>query len=140
MPIPATAEALCPQDHPFGARRVCLDSGYFETYNRANVTLVDLRAEQLSEHFTQRAMACAPDGRDYPLDAVVLAIGFDAFTGPLLKIDIRNGRGERLAERWAEGPQTYMGFMTAGFPNMFILTGPGQSFGAGECRDDAPGA
>jgi cation diffusion facilitator CzcD-associated flavoprotein CzcO len=119
---PATGEALCPKTYPFGARRICLETGYLETYNRANVTLVDLRAEAF-EHFTARGVRAG--GRDYPLDAVVLAIGFDAFTGPVLRIDIRNGRGERLAERWAEGPRTYMGFMTAGFPNLFILTGPG---------------
>jgi cyclohexanone monooxygenase len=119
---PVTAEALCPQDYPFGARRICLETGYLEAYNRANVTLVDLRADPF-EHFTETGVRAG--GRDYPIDAVVLAIGFDAFTGPLLGIDIRNGRGERLAERWPDGPRTYMGFMTAGFPNMFILTGPG---------------
>ncbi len=119
---PATAEALCPRDYPFGARRICLETGYLEAYNRANVSLVDLRAEPF-EHFTADGLRAG--GRDYPLDAVVLAIGFDAFTGPVLKIDIRNGRGERLAQRWADGPRTYMGFMTAGFPNLFILTGPG---------------
>lgn len=119
---PATAEALCPKDYPFGARRICLDTGYFETYNRGNVTLVDLKAAPF-ESFT--AGGARAGGREYPLDAVVLAIGFDAFTGPLQRIDIRNGRGERLADRWADGPGTYMGFMTAGFPNMFILTGPG---------------
>ena len=86
------------------------------------MTLVDLKAAPF-ESFTGKGVRAG--GRDYPLDAVVLAIGFDAFTGPLLRIDIRNGRGERLAERWADGPRTYMGFMTAGFPNMFILTGPG---------------
>jgi cyclohexanone monooxygenase len=118
----ATAEALCPRDYPFGARRICLDSGYFETYNRDNVTLVDLHSARF-ESFTETGVRAG--GRDHPLDAAVLAIGFDAFTGPLLRIDIRNGRGERLSERWADGPRTYMGFMTAGFPNMFILTGPG---------------
>jgi cyclohexanone monooxygenase len=119
---PATAEALCPKTYPFGARRICLETGYLDAYNRANVTLVDLRAEPF-EHFTEKGLRAG--GRDYPLDAVVLAIGFDAFTGPVLKIDIRNGSSERLADRWAEGPRTYMGFMTAGFPNLFILTGPG---------------
>ena len=119
---PATAEALCPKTYPFGARRICLETGYLEAYNRANVTLVDLSANAF-EHFTSSGMRAG--GRDYPLDAVVLAIGFDAFTGPVVRIDIRNGRGERLAECWAEGPRTYMGFMTAGFPNLFILTGPG---------------
>jgi cyclohexanone monooxygenase len=117
-----TAEALCPKDYPFGARRICLETGYLDAYNRANVTLVDLRAEPF-ETFTEHGLRAG--GRDYPLDAVVLAIGFDAFTGPVMKIDIRNGAGDRLADRWAEGPRTYMGFMTAGFPNLFILTGPG---------------
>lgn len=119
---PATAEALCPKDYPFGARRICLETGYLEAYNRPNVSLVDLRSKPF-ERFTKTGARAG--GRDYPLDAIVLAIGFDAFTGPVLKIDIRNGRGERLAERWAEGPRTYMGFMTAGFANLFILTGPG---------------
>jgi cyclohexanone monooxygenase len=119
---PATAEALCPQDYPFGARRICLETGYLDAYNRANVSLVDLRAAPF-EHFTEHGLRAG--GKDYSLDAVVLAIGFDAFTGPVLRIDIRNGKGERLADRWAEGPRTYMGFMTAGFPNLFVLTGPG---------------
>jgi cyclohexanone monooxygenase len=119
---PATAEQLSPSDYPFGARRICLESGYYETFNRPNVGLVDLRSQPL-ETFTEQGVRAG--GKDYPLDAVVLAIGFDAFTGPILKIDIRNGRGERLADHWAAGPGTYMGFMTASFPNMFILTGPG---------------
>jgi cation diffusion facilitator CzcD-associated flavoprotein CzcO len=119
---PATAEALCPRDYPIGTKRLCVDTGYYETYNRPNVTLVDLRKTPLE--------AITPDGvrtsaSTHALDALVFATGFDAMTGTLLGIDIRGRRGLALRELWSDGPRTYLGLMVAGFPNMFTITGPG---------------
>jgi cyclohexanone monooxygenase len=119
---PALAELLCPKDYPFGAKRVCKDTNYYETFNRDNVTLVDLRSEPLSGLYpgglqTTRAA--------YPLDSIIFATGFDAMTGALLGIDIVGRSGRRLGDEWAGGPQTYLGLMAAGFPNMFMVTGPG---------------
>jgi cation diffusion facilitator CzcD-associated flavoprotein CzcO len=119
---PDVAQALTPTDHPFATKRPCLDTGYFETFNRDNVTLVDLRQTPITE--------IVPTGirtteRVHELDTIVFATGFDAMTGPLLRIDIR-GRGDRpLSDKWSAGPRTYLGIATAGFPNLFILTGPG---------------
>jgi cation diffusion facilitator CzcD-associated flavoprotein CzcO len=119
---PDVAQALTPTDHPFATKRPCLDTGYFETFNRDNVTLVDLRQTPITE--------IVPAGirtteRVHELDTIVFATGFDAMTGPLLRIDIR-GRGNRpLSDKWSAGPRTYLGIATAGFPNLFILTGPG---------------
>ncbi|WP_182346522.1 flavin-containing monooxygenase [Tomitella gaofuii] len=119
---PATAEALCPQHFPIGAKRLCVGTDYYETFNRDHVELVDLRVTPI-ETFT-------PDGirtsaRDFGLDAVVLATGFDAMTGALSRIDIRGRGGRRLRDAWAAGPRTYLGVSVAGFPNMFVLAGPG---------------
>ncbi len=119
---PAVAEALSPKDYPVGAKRLPLDTGYHETFNRDNVTLVDVRNAPIE--------AITPTGlrtrdAEYALDSIVFATGFDAMTGALLAMDIR-GRGEyALGEKWAEGPRTYLGLMVAGFPNLFIITGPG---------------
>jgi cation diffusion facilitator CzcD-associated flavoprotein CzcO len=119
---PDVAQALTPTDHPFATKRPCLDTGYFETFNRDNVTLVDLRQTPITE--------IVPAGirtteRVHELDTIVFATGFDAMTGPLLRIDIR-GRGDRpLSDKWSAGPRTYLGIATVGFPNLFILTGPG---------------
>jgi cyclohexanone monooxygenase len=119
---PATAELLCPDDHPIGSKRLCLDTNYYETYNRDNVSLIDIRRSPIE--------AITPDGirtgeREYPLDAIVFATGFDAMTGALREIDIRGTCGVTLAEKWQAGPRTYLGLMVAGFPNMFVITGPG---------------
>jgi cyclohexanone monooxygenase len=119
---PATAELLCPDDHPIGSKRLCLDTNYYETYNRDNVSLVDIRRSPIE--------AITPDGirtreREYALDAIVFATGFDAMTGALREIDIQGTRGVTLAERWQAGPRTYLGLMVADFPNMFMITGPG---------------
>jgi cyclohexanone monooxygenase len=119
---PVVAELLCPKDYPFGGKRVCKDTNYYETFNRANVTLVDLRAEPIQGFFESGIRTTRAE---YQLDSVIFATGFDAMTGTLLRIDIVGRDGLRLADEWAEGPQTYLGLMVAGFPNMFLVTGPG---------------
>jgi cation diffusion facilitator CzcD-associated flavoprotein CzcO/acetyl esterase/lipase len=119
---PATAEALCPTTHPIGTKRICVDTGYFATYNRENVTLVDVRRDPIVR-LTPRGIQTA--GADYELDAIVFATGFDAMTGALLEIDIRGRDGRPLTDKWSDGPRTYLGLATAGFPNLFFVTGPG---------------
>ncbi|HEY2658883.1 MAG TPA: NAD(P)/FAD-dependent oxidoreductase [Caulobacteraceae bacterium] len=119
---PAVAEKLTPKSYPFGTKRLCIDTGYYQTFNRDNVTLVDLRADPI-EQVTPAGLRT--QGGDYGLDAIVFAIGFDAMTGALGRIDIRGRGGVALREAWAEGPRTYLGLMVAGFPNLFTVTGPG---------------
>ncbi len=119
---PATAELLCPTDHPYGAKRPPIDTDYYVTFNRDNVSLVDIRSAPIE--------AITPTGlrtkdAEYPLDVLVFATGFDAMTGSLLRIDIRGAGGLRLADVWSEGPRTYLGLQVAGFPNLFTITGPG---------------
>ena len=105
-----------------GCKRLCVDSGYYETFNLPNVSLVELGASPVSEFFEGGLRA---GGVEYLVDAVVFATGFDAMTGALGKIDIR-GRGElALRDKWAAGPRAYLGLATAGFPNLFMITGPG---------------
>lgn len=106
-----------------GAKRLCLDTDYYDTYNRDNVTLVDIRSNPL-KGFTPEGLQLT-DGTEIPVDVVVFATGFDAMTGALLHIDIRGRNGVTLKERWVEGPKTYLGLAVAGFPNLFTLTGPG---------------
>ncbi|HUE60925.1 MAG TPA: NAD(P)/FAD-dependent oxidoreductase, partial [Acidimicrobiales bacterium] len=118
----AVAERLCPTDHPYGSKRPPVDTDYYVTFNRENVTLVDIRATPI-EKIT--ATGIRTTERDYPLDVIVFATGFDAMTGSLLKIDIRGRNGLTLAEKWNDGPRTYLGLQVAGFPNMFVITGPG---------------
>ena len=119
---PDVARVLTPTDHPFATKRPCLDTGYFETFNRDNVTLVDLRQTPITEVVPA---GIRTTGGVHELDCIVFATGFDAMTGPLLRVDIR-GRGDRpLSDKWSAGPRTYLGIATAGFPNLFILTGPG---------------
>jgi cyclohexanone monooxygenase len=120
---PATAEILAPKDHPIGTKRLCLDTNYYETYNRNNVALVDVKADPIEE-ISETGIRTRE--REYgPFDAIVFATGFDAMTGALREIDIRVNDGPALADEWAAGPRTYLGLMVAGFPNMFIVTGPG---------------
>jgi cyclohexanone monooxygenase len=119
---PAVAELLAPKDHPIGSKRLCADTGYYETYNRDNVTLVDVKNAPIEE-ITLRGLRTAR--QEYELDAIAFATGFDAMTGALREIDIRVEGGEALAEKWAEGPRTYLGLTVAGFPNMFLITAPG---------------
>ncbi len=119
---PETAEMLAPKDHPFGTKRPCLDTDYYATFNRDNVTLVDVRKDPIAE-IIKSGLRTADTA--YELDTLVFATGFDAMTGPLLGIDIRGRDGVALGERWAEGPRTYLGVSVAGFPNLFTITGPG---------------
>jgi cation diffusion facilitator CzcD-associated flavoprotein CzcO len=119
---PKTAEALKPNDHPIGTKRICVDIDYFETYNRPNVTLVNLKQTPI-EAITADAVRTSE--ATYPVDAIVFATGFDAMTGTLLAIDPKGVGGRSLKDAWAEGPKAYLGLAVAGFPNMFIITGPG---------------
>jgi len=119
---PTIAEAVTPRDYPLGTKRLCVDTEYYATFNRDNVTLVDLRKTPIA--------AITPKGvrtseREYAVDSLVFATGFDAMTGALLKIDIRGRGGHTLAEKWEGGPRTYLGLAIAGFPNLFTITGPG---------------
>ena len=119
---PKVAELLLPRDHPIGTKRLCLDNGYFETFNRDNVTLVDVRSDPIAE-ITSTGLRTQT--REFELDDIAFATGFDAMTGALLNIDISVEEGPRLGDKWAQGPRTYLGLMTAGFPNLFLITGPG---------------
>jgi cyclohexanone monooxygenase len=119
---PQTAKLLQPNNHPIGSKRICVDTDYFATFNRENVTLVDIRSNPIEEILPN---AVRTREKDYEVDALVLATGFDAMTGSVEKIDIRGRQGQTLNQKWAEGPKTYLGLMSAGFPNLFIITGPG---------------
>jgi cation diffusion facilitator CzcD-associated flavoprotein CzcO len=119
---PAVAEMLTPKDHPFATKRPPIDSHYFETFNRDNVSLVDIKASPILE--------ITPSGirtqdAEYPLDIIVFATGFDAMTGPLLAFDIRGRNDVALKDAWAAGPRSYLGLQVADFPNLFTITGPG---------------
>ncbi len=116
-----TAERLCPRNI-IGAKRLCVDTDYYATYNRDNVQLVDLRAEPI-ERVGESSIRTGAD--DYPADVVIIATGFDAMTGALTNVDIRGRDGVRLAELWDEGPSSYLGLAMNGFPNLFTVTGPG---------------
>jgi cation diffusion facilitator CzcD-associated flavoprotein CzcO/acetyl esterase/lipase len=118
---PATAEALSPGNHYFGTKRPCLDTGYFETYNLPHVRLVDLREQPITT-ITETGIETAAES--FAFDDIVYATGFDAMTGALVAVDIES-RGLSLRQKWAGGPSTYLGLMTAGFPNLFMITGPG---------------
>jgi cation diffusion facilitator CzcD-associated flavoprotein CzcO len=109
-------------DHPFAAKRPPVDSHYFETYNRDNVSLVDLRATPI-ERITAKGIQTAQ--AEYPLDILIFATGFDAMTGSLLKMDIQGRDGHQLKQVWRDGPRNYLGLQVPGFPNMFTITGPG---------------
>ena len=119
---PATAAKLIPTDHGFATKRPPIDTNYFETFNRDNVALVDLKATPIVE-ITREGIRTSD--ALYPLDIIVFATGFDALTGPLLAMDIRGKNGRSLRDDWAAGPRTYLGLQTPGFPNMFTITGPG---------------
>jgi cyclohexanone monooxygenase len=119
---PRAAESLCAQDYPLGAKRMCLGTDYYETFNRGNVRLVDLRSEPIAEIGAGGVRTAAAE---YQLDTLVLATGFDAMTGALLAPDIRGRDGQPLRDKWQDGPETFLGLATAGFPNFFFITGPG---------------
>lgn len=118
---PVVAELLVPKDHRYGTRRTPLETKYYETYNRDNVTLVDVSSAPIE--------AITPDGikttsDEYELDAIVYALGFDSMTGALARIDIRGIDGEKLTDKWAHRTQTFLGIVSRGFPNFFMITGP----------------
>jgi cation diffusion facilitator CzcD-associated flavoprotein CzcO len=119
---PEVAQRLSPRGHPFGAKRPCLDTDYYATFNRDDVDLVDVRAEPIVE---VTPTGIRTEGGEYKLDAIVFATGFDAMTGPLLGPAIIGVDDVALRDKWAAGPRTYLGLMTAGFPNLFTVTGPG---------------
>ncbi|OBA80774.1 cyclohexanone monooxygenase [Mycobacterium sp. 1164966.3] len=119
---PAVAELLIPNDHPIGTKRICTDSNYFQTFNKPNVSLVSVRSTPIK---SVDATGINTTDRHYDLDAIVLATGFDAMTGALAKIDIVGRAGARLRDDWAHGPRTYLGLGVDGFPNMFMISGPG---------------
>ncbi|MFT5267031.1 MAG: cyclohexanone monooxygenase [Acidimicrobiales bacterium] len=119
---PHVAELLIPKADIFGGKRLCAGTNYFETYNRDNVTLVDLSALGI-ERFTETGVAAA--GQEYELDTIVCATGFDAMTGSVVRMDITGLDGKKIADKWAEGPHNYLGLGVAGFPNLFNMQGPG---------------
>ncbi len=119
---PKVAEVLAPRGYPLGTKRLCVDTGYYATFNRDNVTLVDVRAHPI-EAITPRGVRTG--GVEYAVDDLVFATGFDAMTGALLRIDIRGRAGRRIETEWAAGPRTYLGLCVEGFPNLFLITGPG---------------
>jgi cation diffusion facilitator CzcD-associated flavoprotein CzcO/acetyl esterase/lipase len=123
---PEVAEALCPTNHYFATKRPCLDTGYFETYNLPHVRLVDLQKESIETITETGVDTIGSDGVEHhELDAIVFATGFDAMTGAIVGVDIRGRDGVSLREAWDNGPQTYLGLMSVGFPNLFMITGPG---------------
>lgn len=119
---PDVAEDLIPNDHPIGTKRICTDTNYFQTFNRTNVELVSVRKTPIE---SVDATGINTSEAHYDIDALVLATGFDAMTGTLAKIDIVGRGGEKLVDDWADGPRTYLGLGTDGFPNLFLVSGPG---------------
>lgn len=119
---PEVAARLTPTDHPLGTKRLCLGTNYFETYNRDNVSLVDVRSDPIQE-ITETGLRTK--SALHELDAIVFATGYDAMTGALREIDVRGRSGTSLQEHWHAGPLTYLGLMVSGFPNMFLVAGPG---------------
>jgi cyclohexanone monooxygenase len=121
---PDIAEQLCPYDYPLATKRMCIDTGYYEAFNRPNVRLVNLRRTPIAE-VTEHGLRLGGDApEELELDALILATGFDAMTGALQAVDLRGRDGRSLREKWAEGPRTYLGLAHAGFPNLFTITGP----------------
>ncbi|NOX52338.1 MAG: NAD(P)/FAD-dependent oxidoreductase [Gammaproteobacteria bacterium] len=119
---PKTAEGLMPRDYPIGCKRPVIDSNYYQTFNRSNVTLVDLRQGGI-EKITQTGIRTAQG--HFEFDALIYATGFDAMTGALLRMNIRGRDGVVLSDTWQAGPRTYLGLQISGFPNLFTITGPG---------------
>jgi cation diffusion facilitator CzcD-associated flavoprotein CzcO len=117
-----TARKLSPYNHPIGTKRPPIDTDYYETFNRENVTLIDIHEEPIEEIMPRGIRTVK---QEYPLDAIVYATGFDAMTGSLFRLNIRGRRGMLLQEKWRDGPHTYLGIATADFPNLFMITGPG---------------
>jgi cation diffusion facilitator CzcD-associated flavoprotein CzcO/acetyl esterase/lipase len=119
---PETAELLCPKSFPIGTKRLCVDSGYYETYNQPHVRLVDLHAHPITS-ITADGIELSDESLQF--DSIVFATGFDAMTGAVVNVDIVGRDGVTLRDAWSHGPTNYLGLMAAGFPNMFMITGPG---------------
>jgi len=119
---PEVAKLLCPTTYPIGTKRICMDTGYYETFNRENVTLVDVRTNPITEVTPSGLRTTAAE---YDLDVIVFATGFDAVTGSLTRLNVTGIGGVDLREKWAERPTSYLGFLVAGFPNLFTIHGPG---------------
>lgn len=119
---PHKAEKLCPRGYPIGCKRQVFDTGYYEAFNQEHVKLVDVKAEPI-ERITPTGIETERDS--YTFDVLIFATGFDAMTGALNRIDIRGRRGRSLREKWADGPKAYLGIQSEGFPNLFMITGPG---------------
>ena len=120
---PETARALCPTDYPIGAKRMCLDTDYYATYNLPHVRLVDLRNASAEARSPSAGIDTVDESFEF--DAIVFATGFDAMTGAIAAVDISGRDGAALKDKWANGPSTYLGLTTGGFPNLFLITGPG---------------
>lgn len=123
---PEVAELLIPKGYPILTKRLCADTDYYETFNRANVRLVDISSNQI-EYLTQTGLRCG--SVDYSFDDIIFALGFDAVTGAIVRVDIRGRDGQELSKAWEDGPKTNAGLMTHGFPNMFFVNGPGSCTG-----------
>ena len=119
---PAVADDLIPVDHPIGTKRICTDTGYYETFNHDHVNLVNLRREPI---IAITADAVRTVDADHPCDALVFATGFDAMTGALSRIDPVGPDGDKLSDLWADGPVTFLGLMIPKLPNLFSFSGPG---------------
>ncbi len=119
---PQTAALLCPQGYAFGTKRPCLDTGYYASFNLPHVRLVDLRSQPI-ETVTETGIQLADESLEF--DAIVYATGFDAMTGAIVAVDITGRDGATLKSKWAQGPVSYLGLMSTGFPNLFLITGPG---------------
>ena len=117
-----TAELLCPKDHPFGTKRLCVDTNYYETYNRENVSLISIKDSPIKT-ITEKGIII--DNGEYEFDSIIFATGFDAMTGALLNVEIQGRNQQCLADKWEDGPRTYLGLCVSGFPNLFVITGPG---------------
>ena len=118
---PAVADLLAPKGYPYGTKRPPLETNYYEVFNQDNVTLVDIKSAPI-ESITETGVRTA--NADYDVDIIVLATGFDAMTGPLMKLGIVGRDGLKLSDKWAHGPRTYLGLTVSGFPNLFLITGP----------------
>ena len=124
---PAVADLMIPNDHPIGTKRICTDSNYFQTFNKPNVSLISVRATPIESVDAAgiNTIGINKQKAHYDLDMIVFATGFDAMTGALAKIDIVGRHGARLRDNWAHGPRTYLGLGVDGFPNLFLISGPG---------------
>jgi cation diffusion facilitator CzcD-associated flavoprotein CzcO len=119
---PGVADKLIPKDHGFGTRRVPLESGYFEAYNRDNVTLIDVIKDEPIECITPNGIKTSK--QEHEFDILIYATGFDGVTGAFDRIDIRGQNGVQLKDAWAESPRTYLGMLAESFPNMLMVLGP----------------